>query len=59
MEKKPKDDWRLDDSIINNAKKNTDGANVSLNESESYTVIIREHENKHHGHSHSHGSAFI
>ncbi|XP_011268005.1 zinc transporter foi isoform X2 [Camponotus floridanus] len=55
MEKKPKDDWRLDDSIINNAKKNTDGANVSLNESESYTVIIREHENKHHGHSHSHG----
>ncbi|XP_072760446.1 zinc transporter foi isoform X4 [Anoplolepis gracilipes] len=54
MEKKPKDEWRLDDSI-NNAKKNADGANVSLNESESYTVIIREHETKHHGHSHSHG----
>ncbi|KAL6441966.1 hypothetical protein ACFW04_002373 [Cataglyphis niger] len=55
MEKKPKDDWRLDESIVNNAKKNADGANVSLNESESYTVILREHENRHHGHSHSHG----
>ncbi|XP_029672303.1 zinc transporter foi isoform X2 [Formica exsecta] len=55
MEKKPKDDWRLDDSIVNNAKKNADGANASLNESESYTVILREHETKHHGHSHSHG----
>ncbi|XP_043279328.1 zinc transporter foi isoform X2 [Venturia canescens] len=28
---------------------------VCLNESESYTVIIREHENNHHGHTHSHG----
>lgn len=28
---------------------------IGLNESESYTVIIREHENKHHGHTHSHG----
>lgn len=55
MEKKPKEDWRLDDSIVNNSKKNADGADVSLNESESYTVIIREHESKHHGHSHSHG----
>lgn len=56
MEKKSKDEWRLDDSIANNAKKNAaDAADVSLNESESYTVIIREHENKHHGHSHSHG----
>ncbi|XP_011149779.1 zinc transporter foi isoform X2 [Harpegnathos saltator] len=55
MEKKPKEDWRLDDSIVNNSKKNADGADVSLNESESYTVIIREHETKHHGHSHSHG----
>ncbi|KMQ88794.1 zinc transporter foi [Lasius niger] len=55
MEKKPKDDWRLDDSIVNNEKKNADGTIVSLNESESYTVIIREHETKHHGHSHSHG----
>ncbi|XP_014480320.1 PREDICTED: zinc transporter ZIP14-like isoform X2 [Dinoponera quadriceps] len=54
-EKKPKEDWRLDDSIVNNSKKNADGADVSLNESESYTVIIREHETKHHGHSHSHG----
>ncbi|KYM96773.1 Zinc transporter foi [Cyphomyrmex costatus] len=53
-EKKPKDDWRMDDSIVN-AKKNADGADVSLNESESYTVILREHETKHHGHSHSHG----
>ncbi|XP_020286129.1 zinc transporter foi-like isoform X6 [Pseudomyrmex gracilis] len=53
MEKKSKDEWRLDDS--NNAKKNADGADMSLNESESYTVIIREHETKHHGHSHSHG----
>lgn len=55
-EKKPKEDWRLDDSIINNSK-NADGADVSLNEPESYTVIIREHETKHHGHSHSHGSS--
>ncbi|XP_071638405.1 zinc transporter foi isoform X1 [Temnothorax longispinosus] len=54
MEKKPKDDWRMDDPIVN-AKKSTDGADVSLNESESYTVILREHETKHHGHSHSHG----
>ncbi|XP_011689171.1 PREDICTED: zinc transporter foi-like isoform X2 [Wasmannia auropunctata] len=54
MEKKPKDDWRMDDPI-ENAKKSVDGADVSLNESESYTVIIREHETKHHGHSHSHG----
>lgn len=52
MEKKSKDDWRMDDPI---AKKNADGADVSLNESESYTVILREHETKHHGHSHSHG----
>lgn len=58
MEKKPKDDWRLDDSIVNNEKKNADGTIVSLNESESYTVIIREHETKHHGHSHSHGTCF-
>lgn len=57
MEKKPKDDWRLDDHV-NNAKKNADGANVSLNETESYTVILREHENRHHGHSHSHGTCF-
>ncbi|XP_011880537.1 PREDICTED: zinc transporter foi-like isoform X3 [Vollenhovia emeryi] len=54
MEKKPKDEWRMDDPIVN-AKKSTDGADVSLNESESYTVILREHETKHHGHSHSHG----
>ncbi|KYN13035.1 Zinc transporter foi [Trachymyrmex cornetzi] len=54
IEKKPKDDWRMDDPIVN-AKKNADGADVSLNESESYTVILREHETKHHGHSHSHG----
>ncbi|XP_011161229.2 zinc transporter foi isoform X2 [Solenopsis invicta] len=53
IEKKPKDDWRMDDPV-ENAKKNTDG-DVSLNESESYTVILREHETKHHGHSHSHG----
>ncbi|XP_015183219.1 PREDICTED: zinc transporter foi-like [Polistes dominula] len=55
-EKKTTDDWRLDDSIVNNAKKNAaDGADIPLNESESYTVIIREHETKHHGHTHSHG----
>ncbi|XP_029171895.1 zinc transporter foi-like isoform X2 [Nylanderia fulva] len=55
-EKEKKDDWRLDDSVVANTKKNSaDGANASLNESESYTVIIREHETKHHGHSHSHG----
>jgi len=56
MEKKPKDDWRLDESIVINAKKNADGVDASLNE-ESYTVIIREHETKHHGHSHSHGES--
>ncbi|CAK9816898.1 Zinc transporter foi [Anthophora quadrimaculata] len=54
VEKKPNEDWRLDDSIVN-TKKNTDGADIPLNESESYTVIIREHETKHHGHTHSHG----
>ncbi|PBC32960.1 Zinc transporter foi [Apis cerana cerana] len=54
IEKKPSKDWRLDDSIVN-TKKNTDGADIPLNESESYTVIIREHETKHHGHTHSHG----
>ncbi|XP_012171882.1 zinc transporter foi isoform X2 [Bombus terrestris] len=54
VEKKPTEDWRLDDSIVN-TKKNTDGADIPLNESESYTVIIREHEMKHHGHTHSHG----
>ncbi|KAK2577006.1 hypothetical protein KPH14_011968 [Odynerus spinipes] len=54
-EKKTTEDWRLDDAIVNNAKKNADGADVPLNESESYTVIIREHETKHHGHTHSHG----
>ncbi|KOC69467.1 Zinc transporter foi [Habropoda laboriosa] len=53
VEKKP-EDWRLEDSIVN-TKKNTDGADIPLNESESYTVIIREHETKHHGHTHSHG----
>ncbi|KAK9295722.1 hypothetical protein QLX08_010056 [Tetragonisca angustula] len=54
VEKKPSEDWRLDDSIVN-TKKNADGADIPLNESESYTVIIREHEMKHHGHTHSHG----
>ncbi|XP_076229868.1 zinc transporter foi [Nomia melanderi] len=54
VEKKPNEDWRLDDSIVN-TKKNTDGADIPLNKSESYTVIIREHETKHHGHTHSHG----
>ncbi|RLU23386.1 hypothetical protein DMN91_003590 [Ooceraea biroi] len=54
MEKKPRDDWRLDESIVINDKKSTDGVDA-LNEPESYTVIIREHETKHHGHSHSHG----
>lgn len=58
MEKKPTEDWRLDDSIVNNAKKNADSVDV-LNEPESYTVIIREHETKHHGHSHSHGTPYI
>ena len=55
VEKKPSEDWRLDDSIVN-TKKNADGADIPLNESESYTVIIREHEMKHHGHTHSHGT---
>lgn len=55
IENKPNEDWRLDESIMNNGKKNTDGADVPLNETESYTVIIREHETKHHGHTHSHG----
>ncbi|XP_076653389.1 zinc transporter foi [Halictus rubicundus] len=53
-EKKSNEDWRLDESIVN-TKKNTDGADIPLNKSESYTVIIREHETKHHGHTHSHG----
>ncbi|XP_076381560.1 zinc transporter foi [Megalopta genalis] len=53
-EKKSNEEWRLDDSIVN-TKKNTDGADIPLNKSESYTVIIREHETKHHGHTHSHG----
>nr|XP_012139836.1 PREDICTED: zinc transporter foi isoform X2 [Megachile rotundata] len=53
VEKKLNEDWRLEDSIVNTKK--TDGADVPLNESESYTVIIREHETKHHGHTHSHG----
>lgn len=57
IEKKPSKDWRLDDSIVN-TKKNTDGADIPLNESESYTVIIREHETKHHGHTHSHGTIY-
>lgn len=55
VEKKPNDDWRLDDSIVK-TKKNADGSDIPLNESESYTVIIREHETKHHGHTHSHGT---
>lgn len=54
VEKKSNEDWRLDDSVVN-TKKNTDGADIPLNKSESYTVIIREHETKHHGHTHSHG----
>ncbi|XP_017752577.1 PREDICTED: zinc transporter foi-like [Eufriesea mexicana] len=54
VEKKPSEDWRLDDSIVN-TKKNADAADIPLNESESYTVIIREHETEHHGHTHSHG----
>lgn len=54
-EKQTKDEWRLDDSIVNSSKKPIDDSDVSLKESESYTVIIREHETKHHGHSHSHG----
>lgn len=36
-------------------KNGIDGGDNSSNETESYTVIIREHENKHHGHTHSHG----
>ncbi|KAF7996382.1 hypothetical protein HCN44_002014 [Aphidius gifuensis] len=35
-------------------KNGIDGSENS-NETESYTVILREHENKHHGHTHSHG----
>ncbi|XP_053980184.1 zinc transporter foi-like isoform X1 [Hylaeus volcanicus] len=55
VEKKSHEDWRLVDDSIVNTKKNTDGADIPLNKSESYTVIIREHETKHHGHTHSHG----
>lgn len=54
VEKKPNDEWKLDESIVN-TKKNADGAEAPVDESESYTVIIREHETKHHGHTHSHG----
>ena len=54
VEKKPGDEWKLDESIVN-TKKGADGAEAPVDESESYTVIIREHETKHHGHTHSHG----
>ncbi|XP_058806546.1 zinc transporter foi isoform X2 [Phymastichus coffea] len=54
MEKKGNEDWKLDDTVINDTKKAVDGSDIPLNEAESYTVIIREHEGKHHGHSHGH-----
>lgn len=43
---------QIDGKILKNGG---DGIENSINEKESYTVIIREHENKHHGHTHSHG----
>ncbi|OXU22795.1 hypothetical protein TSAR_002041 [Trichomalopsis sarcophagae] len=48
------EDWKLGDTVIIDSKKAVDGSDVPLNETESYTVIIRDHEAKHHGHGHSH-----
>lgn len=54
------DDWKLGDTVIIDShidtKKAVDGSDVPLNETESYTVIIRDHEAKHHGHGHSHSN---
>lgn len=47
------DNWKAEESMM--AQKTPDIAESTLNEPESYTVIIREHENRHHGHTHSHG----
>ena len=54
IDKKNADDWKLEESTLNDTKKSIDTSELPLNESESYTVIIREHEVKHHGHSHAH-----
>ncbi|XP_012274150.1 zinc transporter foi isoform X2 [Orussus abietinus] len=53
-ERKGSEDWKSDEPV-SHTKKSPDGADIPLNEMDSYTVIIREHENKHHGHTHSHG----
>ncbi|XP_034951471.1 zinc transporter foi isoform X2 [Chelonus insularis] len=48
------DSWTIDDNVHSN-RKNNDNLDITQDDRESYTVIIREHENKHHGHTHSHG----
>ncbi|KAJ8679860.1 hypothetical protein QAD02_015647 [Eretmocerus hayati] len=53
LKKKVNDDWKLDDAVITD-KKLMDGSDVPLNDTETYTVIIREHEVNHHGHGHTH-----
>ncbi|XP_015519951.1 zinc transporter foi isoform X1 [Neodiprion lecontei] len=55
VDKRQDEDWKMDEAIINHANKNSENNDPSVNEVESYTVIIREHETKHHGHTHSHG----
>jgi zinc transporter 10 len=54
IEKKNNEEWKLDDTVINDTNKTVDGSDVPLNEVESYTVIIKDHDTKHHGHGHSH-----
>lgn len=56
LEKKNNEDWKMEDTVINDTKKAVDGSDIPLNEAESYTVIIREHEGKHHGHGHTHSN---
>ncbi|XP_014223625.1 zinc transporter foi isoform X2 [Trichogramma pretiosum] len=48
------EEWKMNETVINNTKKPVDGSDVPLNDTESYAVIMHDHDVKHHGHGHSH-----
>ncbi|CAB0036867.1 unnamed protein product [Trichogramma brassicae] len=48
------EEWKMNETVINNTKKPVDGSDVPLNDTESYAVIMHDHDVKHHGHGHLH-----